>query len=255
MKKPILYVQRKAGTRSDILFDFGYSAKLGANEIGIKVKTFEDSSTIPGDPTNIVVGSVEMCSEWLNAHGYGAPPAIDVYLFAQFTGRSMYTTDMNDLYTTSKNIPLSEWKPVFIKPYKEIKAFTGFVVDDPRLISLFSDRFEGEILVQDVIDIVSEYRVYIKGDRIIGVCNYSGDPLIFPDPIFIQECVDFSVKIIDNLSFALDFAVLANGETTLIEANDGWAIGNYGVEPYYYYLFVRDRWLQMTGIRHKTDFR
>jgi hypothetical protein len=34
----------------------------------------------------------------------------------------------------------------------------------------------------------------------------------------------------------------------LIEINDGWAIGNYGLNPIDYFSFVKTRWLQITGV-------
>ena len=44
------------------------------------------------------------------------------------------------------------------------------------------------------------------------------------------------------------YIIKENGDTFLIEVNDGWAIGNYGLSPDRYYSFVKNRWLQLTGI-------
>lgn len=252
MKKPVLYVEAIPGDRKNLLFDFCYSAKMGAMEAGIKVKHFETADEIPREPTNIVVGSVEVCSDWLTLCNLPVPKAIDLLLFQEFCHRELKPMLMSDF----KSYALDEkdnWTPVFIKPYQQIKAFTGFVVTDPRLISLFSYDFDGPILVQPEIDIVSEYRVYVNCQKIVGVKNYSGDPLIFPSADQIKKCVEYSKKVLDNHSFTLDFGVRADGLTDLIEVNDGWAIGNYGLEPQQYYLFVRNRWLHMTGIRHRME--
>ncbi|PPD54331.1 MAG: hypothetical protein CTY12_03300 [Methylotenera sp.] len=252
MKKPVLYVESIPGDKKNLLFDFCYSAKMGALDVGIKVKHFENVSEIPGDPTNIVVGSVEVCSEWLVTHGYQVPKAIDLLLWQEFCYRELKPMLMSDFKQYALE-SVDDWTPVFIKPYQQIKAFTGFVVFDPRLISLFSYDFDGPILVQPEIDIVSEYRVYVNCQRIVDIKHYSGDPLVFPIPEQIKKCVDFSNRILDNHSFTLDFGVRSDGCTDLIEVNDGWAIGNYGLEPQQYYLFVRNRWLQMTGIRKRME--
>lgn len=252
MKKPVLYVEAIPGDRKNLLFDFCYSAKMGAMDVGITVKHFETADEIPCEPTNIVVGSVEVCSDWLAACNIPVPKAIDLLMFEQFCHRELKPMLMSDFKTYALETK-DNWIPVFIKPYQQIKAFTGFVVTDPRLISLFSYDFDGPILVQPEINIISEYRVYVNCQKIIGVKNYSGDPLIFPNPDVIKECVEYSKKVLDNHSFTLDFGVRDDGLTELIEVNDGWAIGNYGLEPQQYYLFVRNRWLQMTGIRHRME--
>lgn len=252
MKKPVLYVEAIPGDKKNLLFDFCYSAKIGAMDVGIKVKHFDDVSEIPLEPTNIVVGSVEVCSDWLTRCDIPVPKAIDLLLFQEFCHRELKPMLMSDFKQYALE-SVDNWTPVFIKPYQQIKAFTGFVVFDPRLISLFSYDFDGPILVQPEIDIVSEYRVYVNCQRIVDIKHYSGDPLIFPDPNQIKKCVEYSNKVLDNHSFTLDFGVRSDGVTDLIEVNDGWAIGNYGLEPQQYYLFVRNRWLQMTGIRKRME--
>jgi len=46
----------------------------------------------------------------------------------------------------------------------------------------------------------------------------------------------------------LDIGIDEKGTNYLIEINDGWAIGNYGLNPVDYFSFVKTRWLQITGI-------
>jgi hypothetical protein len=46
----------------------------------------------------------------------------------------------------------------------------------------------------------------------------------------------------------MDFGVLEDGSTVLVECNDGWSIGNYGLCHLKYYQMLKDRWLQITGI-------
>lgn len=251
MKKPVLYVEHLPTDKKRLAFDFCYSAMMGAEQLGITVKRFEDSSEIPGDPTNIVVGSVEMCSRWLSIHGYQVPELIGLSEYVEFLGRAIGASHIDDI-----NHPDSEFKyPLFIKPYSTIKAFTGFVATDDLTKKVFSEQYDGWVWVQEVVDFVSEYRCYISNNRIVGMKHYSGDCLIFPDPDFIKKVFEFTKTQIDYHSYTLDIGVLENGQTVLIEINDGWAIGNYGLEPQTYYLFVRNRWLQLTGVRKQMDLR
>ena len=77
--------------------------------------------------------------------------------------------------------------------------------------------------------------------------------MLFPNKEFILNCIDTAKKELDYHSYTLDFGILENGKTILIEVNDAFAIGNYGLEPSDYYYFIRNRWLQITGVRHKME--
>ena len=250
MKKPTLWVERLP-TVKDLSFDFCYSAKMGAKQMGHTVKTFESYSEIPSDPYNVVVGSVEMCSWWLENNGYVLPTLIDLTPFKTYLRRN------SQIWTTEDVRENLKWGkgPLFVKPAHRIKAFTGFVASDVLMFDIFSERYQGEVIVQDVIDIVSEHRVYVNNNQIVGCKHYSGDCLRFPQRCIVNLVHGTAMECIDHHSYCMDFAVLANGHTVLIELNDGWAIGNYGLDPKTYYLFVRDRWLQITGVRKKMDYK
>lgn len=247
MKKPILYLEHLPTDKKRLAFDFCYSAKMGAEQLGITTKVFEDSDEVPGSPTNIIVGSVEACTKWLSTNGFRVPTSIPVGMFGRFYGRPVHNRSMSNAYD------LVEQGPIFVKPATEIKAFTGFVATDATMLEVFSHDYKGEVQIQPVLDIVSEYRCYVSNNKIVGMKHYSGDPLIFPNADFIKECKAAGDQL-DYHSYVLDFGVLGSGKTILVEPNDGWAIGNYGLEPQKYYLFVRNRWLQLTGVRYRMDF-
>jgi hypothetical protein len=143
--------------------------------------------------------------------------------------------------------------PLFIKPATQIKAFTGFVATDTLIFDVWLEGYKGDLIVQNVIDIESEYRVYVNNNKIVGCKHYAGNCLRFPQRKFIENVFEKTKEILEHHSYTIDIGVLDDGTSVLIELNDGWAIGNYGLDPKTYYLFVRDRWLQMTGIRKKMD--
>jgi hypothetical protein len=239
--KPILYAQ-KSSAGSRLAFDFCYSAMLGADEMQHKVKTFANYKDIPNKPNHVVVGSVEQCQGWLELNDYKVPDPINILEFSDFLKRTVTVHMMSNVSEFIKS------GPIFIKPTK-LKAFTGFQTNSMLMTELFSEGYRGEILIQEVIDIVSEYRVYVTDGKIIGCKHYSGDPLRFPDGDFIKQVFERSKEILNLHSYTIDVAVLYDGTTALIELNDGWSCGNYGLEPQDYYLFCRNRWLQITGLR------
>ncbi len=246
MKKPILYVEHFPTDKKRLAFDFCYSAMMGAEQLGIQVKRFEDSSEVPGDPTNIIVGSVEVSSQWLRTNGYHVPSAMPMDRFAKVLGRSCQIISMSQAFEMAKT------NPIFVKPATQVKAFTGFVARNPIMLQVFSDGYCGDVYVQPVVDIVSEYRCYLSNNKVVGMKHYSGDPFKYPDSTLIHKSIELGNEF-NYHSYVLDFGVLADGSTILIEPNDAWAIGNYGLDPEQYYLFVRNRWLQITGVRSRME--
>lgn len=53
---------------------------------------------------------------------------------------------------------------------------------------------------------------------------------------------------------ALDFGVDDRGRTLLVEANDGFALGAYGLPPLLYARLLSARWSEMTGAKDFCDF-
>ncbi len=122
---------------------------------------------------------------------------------------------------------------VFVKPKESTKEFTGFVLKS------YEDQymFEGtskqtQIWCSEVVDIVSEYRVFVNRSQIVGVKNYSGSAEILPNYGFIDDCVKTFNKSEDRTAgYGIDFGIDGKGETFLIEWNDGYSLGSYGLEP------------------------
>ncbi len=232
-EKPNLYYSCINGVPFD---NFCSDAAIGAHNSGHEVHKFEDVSEVPYNPFNIVVASVEDTQKYLGKE----IPTIDHSWATEFLKRK--STRINSIED------IKEY-PCFIKPEKDIKAFTGFVASNYEDAKRNSYSYEGSILKQDVINIESEYRVYVSSYRgILGVKHYLGDPYLSLDKDFVEKCHRKSQDHLTEKSYTLDFGIDDKGETFLIEVNDGWAIGNYGLDPDYYYHFVKIRFLQLTGI-------
>ncbi len=220
-----------------IPFDnFCSDAAIGADEEGIDCIPFSDIKKVPKDPYHIVITSVEESQEWL---GKKVNPINDSWA-EMFKGRLVE-------YKLIKDI---EEYPCFIKPAEDIKAFTGLVVSNEGEAKLFTQDYKGLVEVQEPIkDIESEYRIYVHRDRgILGIKHYLGDPYKVPKEDFINNLVKAAKQNLTENSFTLDVYVDSINRTCLIEVNDGWAIGNYGLSPKDYYSFVKTRWLQLTGV-------
>lgn len=96
------------------------------------------------------------------------------------------------------------------------------------------------------VTFLSEYRVYVIENEIIHIANYMGDDRVVLD----MEIIGLAVHALSEHSpkaYAMDWGVLATGETALVEVNDAWSIGAYpGISSKDYYIFLKTRWRELT---------
>ena len=232
MKPKLYYRVEENGVPFD---NFCSDAAIGAHDAGIECIPFTDIKQVNMNPYNIVVTTVEESLEWLCQN----IQAIDDKWATEFKKRKEVITTID---------AITEY-PCFIKPYTHIKAFTGIIVNDVREAKLFTQDFKDSISCQEIVEFESEYRVYIHKDRgILGVKHYLGDPYITPDESFVEEIYQLSKSNLEQNSYTLDIGIDKKGTNYLIEINDGWSVGNYGLNPVDYFSFVKTRWLQITGV-------
>lgn len=116
---------------------------------------------------------------------------------------------------------------IFIKPMIGIKAFTGAIKKDV-IEQDIPDSFE--VWCSDAVSFTGEWRYYIHDGVIVGAGRYDDgeDDLPIPDLDTVLKAV-LAISASDYVpkGYALDFGVLQDGRTSLIEANDGWALGYY----------------------------
>lgn len=92
--------------------------------------------------------------------------------------------------------------------------------------------------------IVSEWRIYVLNDRIEDSRNYSGEFTISPN-------YEYVMTVINNnrgkfpCAYTIDIGILDNSETVVVEYNDMWAIGNYGVPNDIYLRMLKDRYFEI----------
>ena len=139
--------------------------------------------------------------------------------------------------------------PVFAKPRGRRKRFTGRVFGSPAdLIHLEGASAATSIYLSEVVDWVSEYRVYVVQGRVVGIHHYGGDPAILPD----DEVVSKAVRTLEasgqaTAGYGLDLGVLSGGETALVEWNDGFSLGSYGLDASLYAELILARWRELVG--------
>jgi hypothetical protein len=141
---------------------------------------------------------------------------------------------------------LSKSKSIFIKPF-DIKLFTGFVLDQMVYSSISDVSDDTMVMVYDIFPspIKSEWRCYIGRDRIVDIRNYSGDIFTTPDEGYLESVISSNKGGLFPTSYTIDIGILENGDNVVIEYNDMWAIGNYGIDNYEYFSLLKSRYFEI----------
>lgn len=200
-----------------------------------------------GDSDNtILFGGVGTICEALLRAGRPAPPNIDIPdSISRYALRNTWPSTMGRV--RSMVINNSHLLPLHVKPRDRHKLFNGTVMSRFRdLIPSSSVSDDEPVLIQDVVKFRSEWRATVLRDRIINVAHYVGDPLLFPDRRTMEAgLADFVDR---PIGFSMDWGILDNDRTALVEVNDGFSLGNYGVRGCDYVALIEARWRQLMGL-------
>jgi hypothetical protein len=189
------------------------------------------------------VGSVDFCKEAMLIQGIQFPN-FSTYPSALRTyfGRNISATNVGVIRETQQSI--------FVKPIST-KLFTGFIwpqdgEDKEALLSLPDCTM---LWCSDVVNFVSEWRYYICNGFILGYGRYDDgdDNAPVPDINIVKSAVIDFENGDAPAGYGLDFGVLDTGETVLVEANDGWALGLYkdSCPPRDYIRLLESRWKEL----------
>ena len=222
----------------------------GFRDQGEEIRTYRRreylEDVIPATPDDIAVGYVEVARRQFRRMGIVGPPDIDYPSpLSTFLGRSVVRSTAGHIRKRGAN-PLT---PAFIKPVRH-KQFAGFICRTQRdLLQLDPAEDAAEVWVSDVVDLRSEYRCYVHLHEVVDVRRYAGDFRAIPDWSMLDQMMAATRDEPLPIACSLDIGVTSDGRTILIEANDGFAMGNYGMTARRYAMLLRDRWGQIVSRR------
>ena len=104
---------------------------------------------------------------------------------------------------------------------------------------------EEVLLVSEPVDFISEYRVFLMRGQPIGMRYYKGNPFTAPSRKIVEAAARAWMS--QPAACLLDFGVTSDGRTLLVEANDAFAFGNYGLPEITYARILECRWRDMVG--------
>jgi hypothetical protein len=220
-----------------------FAAYEGFCQLCVKVESFYGFGDVKAmqdlGPEVIVVGFI--CDTWdaLDNLHLPWPPSLDYpEELRSYLGRELYQTTLNDVRGMTDRC--------FVKPVR-LKKFCGFVWEALRQDRLRVATYEDStpVWVSSLVDFKSEYRCFVQDGKIIDVRKYKGDWSLLPSRSVVEKAIqDFKSA---PRAYALDWGVTDDGRTLLVEGNDGFSVGSYGLNSVEYVRLLEARWEELTS--------
>jgi hypothetical protein len=191
-----------------------------------------------------VAGQIPSVQEALRQLGISPPAPLDYpQALLSYMKRRVWKSSVG-------RVTQSAWDDVpavFVKPARRQKGFTGFVLDGPDTLC----QFEGvgkkqEIWCSTPVCFLSEWRAFVLNHKLLGAYLYTGDEDLPLNTELLDEMIARYAQHDAPVGYALDIGVLDNGETALVEVNDGFGLGKYGLSDALYTDLTLARWQELT---------
>jgi len=197
---------------------------------------------IPLSKDDIVCGYIPIVRKVFDRLGATQPdvPSIPASLL-KFCGRQVWYGHLNDVHKQDYDV-----KPVFIKPKHTQKLFPGHVVSSFKdLIKTSAYPMDTVIQMSDPVNFITEYRGYVLRGELLGLRHYKGDTCVIPSGYTIKQ----AIAAFENapVAYSIDFGVSDDGRSLLVETNDAFALGNYGLNSLDYTDMIEARWDQIVN--------
>ncbi|UOQ64999.1 ATP-grasp domain-containing protein [Hymenobacter volaticus] len=226
-----------------------YAAADGFKQMGWEVIPFVRLTELPNDdPADIVVSYVDDVEDALRALGCTVPPVLDYPESLQpFLGRRMWQSTINTVAADP-----AQW-PVFVKPVFARKKFTGVLVRHFRDLVGCGDQAENTpVWCAEPVRFLAEWRCFVRYGEVLAAQPCRGDWRVH----FNASVVEAAVAAYQNApkAYALDIGVTDQGTTLVVEVNEGYSIGGYGLSSLRYAKFLSARWAELTNTDDACNF-
>lgn len=241
-----LYIERLIrGQLSNISFYTGLEAFYN---MGFEIHEIDTFKNLEIKDNHIFLGSIKFIHQALELLQIAVPVPFDYPDSLQdFFGRKIYASTISRISNNPET-----WN-VFIKPKGALKQFTRRVVKTTAdLIGTSNYEFDTPVWVSEPVNFLAEWRVFVRYEEILGVRHYKGNWRCNYD----YKIIERAVKAFKDSpkAYALDFGLTAEGKLLVVEANEGYSIGSYGLFYVDYAKLISTRWCELTGQRDLCNF-
>lgn len=224
-----------------------FSAMLGFQQMGIETVLFSDKDELSkAETSDIVVGGVGRVKQFLESRGIYVSDIDYPESLSMYFGRKIWETTSDSVLTEKKNFPL------FIKP-KQGKMFTGFVCNNESDIAgRFSPDENIPVYCSEVMNFITEWRCFVRYGDILDIRRYKGE---LGKTYSLKVIKDMVQSFLDApAAYSIDIGITDNDETIIVEVNDGYSLGSYGLDPLLYAKLLSARWAELTGTEDECAF-
>ena len=235
------------------------TAMYGFRELGAEIIPYHTIDEIYDRVTeeDIVLDYIDQCNEIFAK--FGKTPGMPDYpvQFERFLGRKIWRDYIDNIASTE-----SKWSAgYFVKPVKD-KKFTGKIIKSiADLVGCGKCGENYEVLVSEPLDIKAEWRCFITYDKIVDIRPYG----LLADTSRESYYYHYDAKIVKEMlamfvtwenrpaACSMDIGVTTDGRTLLIEFNDAYALGCYGLPGIFYAKLISARWSQI--LERKDEYK
>ena len=170
----------------------------------------------------IPVGSLEFVFEFMEKnHGVTKDKVIPINIPEQLWKQEFLKRQVSFMLKNEVKID----KPMFIKSNSAYKSFADIVSEE----GTWENAPEDAYLVSEVVDIESEWRMFVFNDELVGAKHYLGDFTLMPDFHLVEAMIKQYKG--NPGAYTLDIGINETG-TFLIEVHPFVSCGLYGFNDY-----------------------
>lgn len=218
----------------------------GYLNLGLPTKLIKESEIYSGvqkvTKSDTFCGHINLCHFILNENKVPIPESLGYpEELKSFYGRNITQVSFRNFEESFKDD-----QSYFIKPLRN-KLFEARIVSSIADLKVLKSSIEDStmIYVSDVVSFKSEYRFYIFRNEIVDFFKYYVSD--WKDSFELNlDVVEDIFRILKSLKmpvfYSLDVGTDSLGRTLIVELNDGYALGNYGLAPLKYTQMSMERW-------------
>lgn len=244
-RRKVAYVQF---SRDNIPVDAdAMNAYQGLDLLGYRVYPYTYPAILSGNfagvyKTSVFVGETRSLTS-IFARADVTPPPFDYpaeLMREEFMGRQlaeMRTDEAVDRWT-------KERMPFFIKSVRP-KLYSGILIKADRQLAYLDQYLCEPAWVSTPLQFKSEWRCFVHQGKLVDSRPYQGDFRLAPDYTKVDSMIaEFKSA---PVAYTLDVGIDQLNRTLVVEVNDFWAIGAYGLSPEVYAQMLIDRYEQIVG--------
>ena len=236
------------------------NAMYGFRDMGAEIIPYHNIDEIYDrvNREDIVMDYIEQCNSIFSK--FGVEPSIPDYpdVLKPFLGRKIWKDTINSISRSEE-----KWSGgYFVKPVRN-KVFTGKIISSiSDLVGCGNYSEDYDLLVSEPLDICAEWRCFILYDEIVDVRPYG----ILLDRNRKSYKFHYDSNVLDSMleafikwderpiACSMDICVTKDGQTLLVEINDAYALGCYGLASIFYAKLISARWSELLGVKDEYRF-